>query len=367
MWLNLKTTNKSLAVAMVAWNNYATQQNGNTEMTVSPEPFLPAAFRLSEFLALNFERPGSLPPMSPVTAAEKIATQNKAPERTLTHLVERFRHESRHLAPATREKFDFHFKVAARYLGFDEDIGAITLADLRQLKSNLSDGRKPSTVNDIIFKALAALFRMALEDGLIERSPLENLKRAKRSEPDRAQPTWQQAQQIETEVGRHAPETKIIVGLMRSFGVGQAEIRFLHGEDVDEERSIIHFRRKKTGKSFDVPIFPYARPLVAKLKAEGRLQIGKPVVEWRNPRKCLASACERLGLPRFEPRALRRAFIIYCLQQGIDPRLVAKWQGHKDAKLIFSVYGKFIDLDYERTQAERLGSETIIANQQSHD
>jgi integrase len=87
----------------------------------------------------------------------------------------------------------------------------------------------------------------------------------------------------------------------------------------------IHFRRKKTGKPFDVPLFPHAATLVERLKAEGRLFVGKPVVKWRNPRKALAAACERLDLHVYEPRALRRCFIIHALEQGIDPRVVAKW------------------------------------------
>ena len=272
--------------------------------------------------------------------------------------MERFRQESSHLALSTRQTYDFHFRVAARCLDFNRDVSSINMADLRQLKSKLCDGRKPSTVNDILFKVLGSLFRMALEDGLITKSPMEQLKRVKWREPDRKELTWDQAQQIVAEVERYAPKTVFIVGFMQNFGVGQAEVKYLMGEHIDLAAQVIHFRRKKTGKPFDVPIFGHANAFVDRLKVNERLQTGKPVVEWRNPRKALAAACERLGLPAYEPRALRRCFIVHCLQQGIDPRLVAKWQGHKDAKLIFSVYGKYIDRDYERAQAEKLGGVT---------
>src|SRR5208337_3209130 len=150
-------------------------------------------------------------------------------------------------------------------------------------------------------------------------------------------------------------ETAVITGLMRNFGVGQAEIRYLLGDHVDTENGIIHFRRKKTGKLFDVPIFPHAKAFIKQLKNQGRFQMNQPVIKWRNPRKALEAACQRLGLPSYEPRALRGCFIVHCLQQGIDPRVVAKWQGHEDAKLIFTVYGKYIDPGYERAQADKLG------------
>jgi hypothetical protein len=87
------------------------------------------------------------------------------PTTSLKGLVEMFKAQWNHLAPATRIKLDCHFKVAARYLNFDRDVAGICLADMRELKSKLSEKRKSATVNDIIFKALAALFALALEDG----------------------------------------------------------------------------------------------------------------------------------------------------------------------------------------------------------
>jgi len=348
-------------MAISALNIYEAGQNGNMEITVLPDgvpsgPVQPNA----DFLARPpTERPLPMPALS---AAVRVSGPEMARQGvSLSSLVERFKSESRHLAAATREKFDSHFKVAGRYLDFDRDVASIKLGDMRLLKSKLSEGRKPSTVNDILFKAMGALFKIAGEDDLIDRSPLEKLAHSRKVEPDRQQPLWEQSQEIVDSIRTSSSETGVIAGFMRNFGVGQAEIKHLLGENIDADAGVIHFRRKKTGKQFDVPIFPHAKPFIEALKTEGRLQVGKPVVAWRNPRKALATACERLSLPSYEPRALRRCFIVHCLQQGIDPRLVAKWQGHRDAKLIFSVYGKFIDRDYELAQAERLGMATAKA------
>jgi integrase len=200
------------------------------------------------------------------------------------------------------------------------------------------------------------LFQIALDDEVLERSPLEKLKRAKKGEPDRQQPTWEQAERIAADVAAKSAESGLIVKLMLNFGVGQAEIKFLRGEHIDLANGVGHFRRKKTGKHFDVPIFPHATGLVEALKAKGRLAAGKSLVDWRNPRKALAAACERLDLPVYEPRALRRSFIVHALEHGIDPRLVARWQGHKDAGLVFKVYGKHIDAQHEKRQAQKMGT-----------
>jgi integrase len=348
-------------MAISAFNIYLAGQNGNTEVTVVPDG-MPASLPPAAFSALPREQvitPTLSPSSTEVPLPKPVVASPPRPATvTLDHLVKTFNRQAKHLAMATRQTMECHFKVAARHMNFERDVRDISLGDLRNLKSKLSEDHKPSSVNDIIFKGLGALFRLAIDDDLIERSPLERLKRSRKGEPDRKQPTWEQSQEIADAVAESSPETGIIVGFMRNFGVGQAEIKYLFGEHIDLRAGVIHFRRKKTGKPFDVPIFPHAKPFIESLNTTAPFQVGKPVVEWRNPRKALGSACERLSLPSFEPRALRRCFIVHCLQEGIDPRLVAKWQGHKDAKLIFSVYGKFIDHDYELAQAARLGGVT---------
>jgi integrase len=342
-------------MAIAALLSYSSAQNGNHEIIVLPEGALSnTSSRQEEFL-----------PRGPDVSPPKPGAQKATPTRpaqaaiSLNDLVERFKAQWRHLAPATRIKLDCHFKVAARYLNFNRDVAGIRLADMRELKSKLSGGRKPSSVNDIIFKALGSLFKLALDDEIIERSPLERLKPARKIETMRRQPTWEQSQQIVDAVVKSASESRLIIGLMRNFGVGQAEIKFLFGDHIDLDKQVIHFRRKKTGKLFDVPIFGHAKSFIEQLKTEGRLQTGRPVVAWRNPRKALATACENLNLPVYEPRALRRCFIVHCLEMGIEPRVVAKWQGHKDATLIFKVYGKHIDAKYEQREAGKLDEQQI--------
>jgi len=355
-WKNLQTTDRTRAMAISAFNLYTGGQNGNTEITVLPVGMSPTPLPCSGLPGQPSE-PEPRPTIAPASAPVPIGGSEVLPRGiSLNRLVARFKSESQHLATATREKLDSHFKIASRYLDFERDVVGVKLADLRLLKSKLSEGRKPSSVNDILFKALGALFKIALEDEIIDRSPLEKLAHSRKVEPDRQQPPWEQSQAIVDSIWTSSSETGLIVGFMRNFGVGQAEIKYLLGEHINTDANVIHFRRKKTGKPFDVPIFPHAKSFIEALKAERRLQVGKPVVAWRNPRKAFATACERLNLPSYGARALRRCFIVHCLQEGIDPRLVAKWQGHRDAKLIFSVYGKYIDHDYELAQAGKLGS-----------
>ena len=59
-------------------------------------------------------------------------------------------------------------------------------------------------------------------------------------------------------------------------------------------------------------------------------------------------------MPIYTPRALRRNFIINALEHGADSRVVAKWQGHRDAKLILGTYGNFVSKEHEKAQIAKL-------------
>ena len=57
----------------------------------------------------------------------------------------------------------------------------------------------------------------------------------------------------------------------------------------------------------------------------------------------LIGACERLGLPHFDYRAVRRMFVTLALQRGIDVKVIAEWQGHRDGgKLILDTYSTLV-------------------------
>src|SRR5204863_8017688 len=56
-------------------------------------------------------------------------------------------------------------------------------------------------------------------------------------------------------------------------------------------------------------------------------------------RKALANACKRLDLPPFTHRSLRRMFITRAIEKGVDVKVIAEWQGHRDGgKLILQTY-----------------------------
>jgi site-specific recombinase XerD len=46
-----------------------------------------------------------------------------------------------------------------------------------------------------------------------------------------------------------------------------------------------------------------------------------------------------LDYPPFSQRSLRRPFIMRAIERGVDVKVIAEWQGHKDGgKLILDTY-----------------------------
>jgi len=91
-----------------------------------------------------------------------------------------------------------------------------------------------------------------------------------------------------------------------------------------------------------------------------------PVLKIKDAKRALTGACERLNLPHFSQRNLRQCLIMRLWKQGIDKKLIAKWQGHSDGgQLIMDTYTEVFgsdDAEYERLQLAKLApSPRVIA------
>ncbi|HEX8294803.1 MAG TPA: tyrosine-type recombinase/integrase [Chthoniobacteraceae bacterium] len=143
-------------------------------------------------------------------------------------------------------------------------------------------------------------------------------------------------------------------------GIGQAEAVGLNWEDIDEKRDVIHYRRKKTGRDFNTPIFPWLKPLLKRLRKDAGPNPRGPVFKVKNVKKALRGATERLGLPHFTQRNLRAMRIKRLWEQGVDVKVIAAWQGHSDGgKLIMGTYTEVFGSNaesYERAQLAKAGA-----------
>ena len=115
-------------------------------------------------------------------------------------------------------------------------------------------------------------------------------------------------------------------------GLGQAEAASIKRSDVDLDAGRI-IACHKTDAGFVIPIYPQVRPLVEKL-CKGK-KPNERLFKVYQARKALTNACARREFPNFTQRSLRRMFIVRAIEKGIDVKVIAQFQGHRDGgKLI---------------------------------
>ena len=186
------------------------------------------------------------------------------------------------------------------------------------------------------------MFQLALDDKLLAESPAAAVNWQKRKEPIRPTPDAQQFAAIiasvrSQEFNADARDSGDFLEAMGLLGLGQAELWAIHRRDVDLERNRLSVYRRKTSTPFQIPVYPQARTLVKRLCKGNRPN--ERLFAIKDAKKALAGACERLGFPNFTQRSLRRFFVTNALERGVDVQTVARWQGHRDTKLILEIYG----------------------------
>src|SRR5262249_23036967 len=96
--------------------------------------------------------------------------------------------------------------------------------------------------------------------------------------------------------------------------------------------------RHKTKSGFAIPLYPQLRPLLERRHGQ-RSPGDDQVFRIKDARRAIAAACKRLKLPAFSHRSFRRMFITRAIELGVDVKVLAQWQGHKDGgKLILETY-----------------------------
>ena len=250
--------------------------------------------------------------------------------------------------------------------GLDIRVSEIKPSMLDEWMAQHESGLKNSSYNRYT-QFLKKLFELAEADKMIAESPVTrmNCTWKRPQKPIRNIPTPDQLQMIVSnirgqEFNREAEQSADFIEFMGSVGLGQAEVSNLTLADVDWKMNRIQVRRRKTGELFFVPIYPHLKQLLEKIykKVSQAAPLSQKLFSIKNAHKALTNACHRLGLPHFSQRNIRQALIRRLWQSGVDYKLIAKWQGHRDGgKLILDTYTEVFsaaDTDYENQQLQKI-------------
>ena len=189
-----------------------------------------------------------------------------------------------------------------------------------------------------------AIFEMALDDRIITSSPAAKIKKDKLEKPIRKTPSFEEFKAIvasirEQKFSDTAEESGDFGEFLGLAGLGTIEAASLTWGDIDWKANTITTFRHKTKTGFQIPIYPQVRPLLERRLAASGGAADENVFSVKNAKKALASACKRLKLPAYLHRSFRRMFITRAIELGVDVKVIAEWQGHRDGgQLILSTY-----------------------------
>lgn len=240
-------------------------------------------------------------------------------------------------------------------------VGKVRKGHVLEWLKPLRDTLSPASVNKHIATA-RKFFNLAVDDGVIDRSPVEGIKYGKPAKIVRNTPTEDQFRAIVAELrkqtanGHGAQDSADFVELAGTLGIGQAELSGIRRQDIDLDAGVIRLFRRKTSSAFTIPIFPDARPIIERRMADMPEEPEARLLPHDNCKKGLEGACRRLGFPHFEPRSMRRFHITRALRAGIDAPTVASWQGHRDGgALVLKTYQAEMGMAHSLRMAAMLG------------
>jgi integrase len=284
------------------------------------------------------------------TLAKRLLTQFKQEQRqidrsqgriTLSELCDRYLQTVQHQKPQTvAGKTRIIGKIERDWVtGRLTRVTAIKPSDCDLFLARVGGG---ASFRNACIQVLREMFALAVRDRIIAASPAQHLKYLKRETPIRKTPTFEQFQAIVESIrsqlfnGHDADESADFVEFIGLAGLGQAEASSLTWDDVDFERQQVITFRHKTKTGFVIPLYPQLRPLLERRFAQ---RTSDKVFSINNAKKAIAAACKRLNLPIYSHRSFRRMFITRAIEKGVDVKVIAEWQGHKDGgKLILDTY-----------------------------
>lgn len=191
---------------------------------------------------------------------------------------------------------------------------------------------------------LRDVLAFAVRDRIIPENPAAHLKYLKRERPIRQTPTWEEFNAIVADIRNQrfnadAEDSGDFVEFIGLAGLGQAEASALTLPDLDFGREQMTTFRSKTRQGFIVPIYPQLRSLLTRLASRAEREGRQRLFKIKDAKKAITGACKRLGLPAYSHRSFRRMFITRAIEKGIDVKVIAEWQGHRDGgKLILDTY-----------------------------
>lgn len=199
-------------------------------------------------------------------------------------------------------------------------------------------------------EVMKAVFHYAQRHGLILANPAADIKRRKIVQAKIVVPSREQFRNLVAAIrlsdGRKDNQTKSkagadLVEFLAYSGARVGEARRICWRDIDFDKNAvtIHGTKSETSRRV-IPMTNALRTFLERLRDETNPKPDDLITPILSAKKCLQTACVRLGYPHFTHHDFRHFFATTCIESGVDIPTISRWLGHSDGgALAMRVYG----------------------------
>lgn len=232
----------------------------------------------------------------------------------------------------------------------------------KRLKGNVS----PRTVN-LAIGALRVVLRQAIDEGWMQRLPMENLRALKYVPHRRRLYSLDDIEKVcasAVEVSKNGNQFRDYIMFMAFTGARCTQALATKWSAVDWKNRQVHIPRIGSGKQggivdFNPSLEAHLKEMQSRKAPDSEYmfpspQRGKKDVAAKTFRETLKLARGNAGFPKFGFHDCRHFFASFGVMSGIDYMTIARWLGHSDGGiLVAKVYGHLRN-EHTQRQAERL-------------
>lgn len=244
-------------------------------------------------------------------------------------------------AAATLEKTREKGRQLIKHFGADRDVNQLTLADCELYVERRLAEKISRHCIAMELGTLRAALRVASKHHLYKGDP-RHLWPSELDDAYKPRKRWlppDEYRKLGMGLTLHRRE---YVAVYCYTGVRYSELYRIHAKHVSLRERVVFVDGTKTDEApRELPIADELVGLFASLLARHKSGPLFPKV-WQKGRMNadLKAACERVGIERVSCNDFRRTFASWMRNAGVDEGVVAKLLGHKNSKMVRSVYGQ---------------------------
>ena len=228
----------------------------------------------------------------------------------------------------------------------ERNLSAVTVQQARAQYARLAE-QTAVTTHHVDLRRARALWQWAMEEGLVKANPWKLVRPIGRPKRGKEQLTLDEAkilaQLCVAEMMIDDGALAILLALLR--GLRGGEIRARDVRDVDASYRALRIPIAKTPAGRRILEIPTLLRSALRARCVGRAP-NEPLLRNRFGARCskgfleyvLTKYCQRAGLPRVVPHALRGQYATVLFAGGVDPDKVAKALGQRSAKVAVAHY-----------------------------